>query len=101
MAASRRQFASSIRQQLARPLSLLGFFAAGLLLGPPRLVAASGRPSIGSFLAMVVAAKRIIDTFHHIGLVTEQLPSRTASRCSRPSPLKVRTSDTGDDLAIA
>jgi hypothetical protein len=49
-----------------------------LLLGPPRLVAASGRPSIGSFLAMVVAAKRIINTFHHIGLVTEQLPPRTA-----------------------
>jgi hypothetical protein len=92
LAASRQQFASSIRQQFARPLSLLGFFAAGLLLGPPRLVAASGRPSIGSLLAMVIAVRRIIDTLHHIGLVTEESRPRATNGSGQPSPLELRTS---------
>jgi len=62
---ARRDLVSTIRRRLTHPLSLATFFAAGFLLGPRRIMAAS-RLSAGSIAALMLAVRRAADVFHQV-----------------------------------
>jgi hypothetical protein len=65
LVSARRDLASTIRRRLTHPLSLGAFFAAGFLLGPRRMMAAS-RLSAGSVAALLLAVRRAVDVFHRL-----------------------------------